>query len=73
MVGVCKFKFKVQVCSFGPHSVLAFRGVVTTNKTVSVRKLSIGTRSSNYCSRGRAISVTYSKCVFVNLVIQHAK
>jgi hypothetical protein len=28
--------------------------------------------SCNHCCSGRAISITYSKCVFVALVIQHA-
>jgi len=27
----------------------------------------------NHCSRGKAISITYSECVFVALIIQHAK
>jgi hypothetical protein len=30
-------------------------------------------RSHNPCCRGEAISITYSECVFVALVIQHAK
>ena len=30
-------------------------------------------RSRNHCCRGKAISITYSKCVTVSLVIQHAK
>jgi hypothetical protein len=30
-------------------------------------------RSRNHCCRGKAISITYSECVFVALVIQHAK
>ena len=29
-------------------------------------------RSSNHCCSGKAIRVTYSECVFVALVIQHA-
>jgi hypothetical protein len=31
------------------------------------------TRSRNHCCRGKAISITYSECVSVALVIQHAK
>ena len=31
------------------------------------------TRSRNHCFRGKAISITYSECVFVALVIQHVK
>jgi len=30
-------------------------------------------RSRNYCCHGKAINITYSKSVFVALVIQHAK
>ena len=30
-------------------------------------------RSRNHCCRGKAISITYSECVSVALVIQHAK
>jgi hypothetical protein len=33
----------------------------------------IEARSHNHCCRGKAISITYSKCVSVALVIQHAK
>jgi hypothetical protein len=29
--------------------------------------------SNNHCRRGKAISITYSECVFVALSIQHAK
>jgi len=29
--------------------------------------------SRKYCCRGKAVSVTYSQCVSVALVIQHAK
>ena len=30
-------------------------------------------RLVNYCSRGKAISITHPECVFVVLVIQYAK
>ena len=30
-------------------------------------------RSRNHCCRGRAKSITYSECVSIALVIQHAK
>jgi hypothetical protein len=30
------------------------------------------TRSSNHCRLGKAISITYSECAVVALVIQHA-
>jgi hypothetical protein len=33
----------------------------------------IKARSCSHCCHGKAISVTYSECVFVALVIQHAK
>jgi hypothetical protein len=29
-------------------------------------------RSCNHCCRGKAISIAYSECVFVALIIQHA-
>jgi len=40
------------------------------NKAVNVRN--IEARSRNHCYRGKVISITYSECVFVALVIQHA-
>jgi hypothetical protein len=33
----------------------------------------IESRSRKYCFRGKAISIAYSECVSVALVIQHAK
>jgi hypothetical protein len=36
-------------------------------------KRNIEARSRNHCCRGKAISITYSECVSVALVIQHAK
>jgi hypothetical protein len=36
-------------------------------------KRNIEARSRNHCCRGKAVSVTYSECVSVALVIQHAK
>ena len=36
-------------------------------------KRNIDARSRNHCCRGKAISITYSECVSVALVIQHAK
>jgi hypothetical protein len=36
-------------------------------------KRSIEARSRNHCCRGKAISITYCECVYVALVIQHAK
>ena len=43
------------------------------NKTGSVLYRNMEARSRNHCCRGKAINITYSKCVFVALVIQHAK
>jgi hypothetical protein len=37
------------------------------------RPCKIEARSRNRCCRGKAISITYSECVSVALVIQHAK
>jgi hypothetical protein len=36
-------------------------------------KCKIEDRSCNLCYSGKAISITYSECVFVALVIQHAR
>ena len=36
-------------------------------------KRNIEARSRNHCCRGKAISITYSACVFVALVIQCAR
>jgi hypothetical protein len=36
-------------------------------------KGNINARSRNHCCRGKAISITYSECVSVDGVIQHAK
>jgi predicted transcriptional regulator len=36
-------------------------------------KRSVETRSRDHCCRGKAISITYSECLSVALVIQHAK
>ena len=33
----------------------------------------IEARSRNHCCHGKAISITYSECVFIAVVIQHAK
>jgi hypothetical protein len=45
---------------------------VLYNKTVYVQR-NIEARSHNRCCCGIAISVTYSECVFVALVMRHAK
>ena len=36
-------------------------------------KRDIEARSSYHCCRGKAASITYSECVFVALVMKHAK
>ena len=36
-------------------------------------KCNVESLSRNHCSRGKAISVTYSECVSVALFIQHSK
>jgi hypothetical protein len=38
-----------------------------------VYKRNIETRLRNHCCRGKALSITYSRCMSVALVIQHAK
>ena len=45
--------------------------LVSWNKTGNVRKRSTEARSFNHCCRGKAMSITYSECVFVTSVIQH--
>ena len=35
--------------------------------------VNIDTRSCNNCCTGEAVNVTYSECLFVVLIIQHAK
>jgi hypothetical protein len=37
------------------------------------RTLCIEARSRNHCCRGKAISITYSECLSVALIIRHAK
>jgi hypothetical protein len=36
-------------------------------------KRNIEARSRNHCFRGKAVSITYSECMSVALVIQHVK
>jgi hypothetical protein len=43
-----------------------------TGDRQSTYKCKIEARSCNHCCCGKAISITYSECVFVALVIQHA-
>jgi hypothetical protein len=45
---------------------------MTKKDTQCTYKRSIEVRSRNHCCRGKAISITYSECVSVALVIQHA-
>jgi len=44
--------------------------ILKINKTGNVVQRNI---SNNHCCRGKAVSITYSECVFVALGIQHAK
>jgi hypothetical protein len=43
-----------------------------TDRQTIYLKPNIEARSRNHCYRGRAISIAYSVCVFVDLVSQHA-
>ena len=45
----------------------------TFNKTGMYVQSTTETRSSNHCCRGKVISITYSECVSIALVRQHAK
>jgi len=42
-----------------------------TRQTLYVQR-NIKGRSYNHCCSGKAVTITYSECVFVTLVIQHA-
>jgi hypothetical protein len=46
--------------------------VNVTRHTIKVQR-NIEARSCNHCCCGKAVTVTYSECVTVALVIQHAK
>ena len=43
-----------------------------SKKRGNVRKRNMGGRSPNYCCHGRTLIITYSECVFVDLLIQLA-
>jgi hypothetical protein len=45
----------------------------TIQDTQCTYNVNIEVRSHNHCCRVKAISITYSECVSVALVIQHAK
>ena len=45
--------------------------MIKTRQLIYVQR-NIEARSCNHCCRGKAIIITYSKCVFVALTIQHA-
>jgi hypothetical protein len=64
------------------HAIFAL--ITTTNnlrynaegeahKTGNVQFVDNGVRSRKHCYHGKATSITYSECVSVALVIQHAK
>ena len=44
-----------------------------SKKRGNVRKRNMGGRSPNHCCHGKTLIITYSECVFVALVIQHAQ
>jgi hypothetical protein len=46
---------------------------LTHNKTDKVRIRYTEARSREHCCDVRAISITYSECMFVTTIIQHAK
>ena len=52
------------------HPALRTYDTFTNNANVGIN---VGVRSRNHCHRRKAISITYSQCVPVALVIQHAK
>jgi len=54
------------------HGVLLCRLIRILQKIGNVCKRNTEARSCNHCCRGEAVSITYSECVSVALVIQHA-
>ena len=67
---ICNVNFsKLQVMHFhkSEHGSIA----VVTRQAMYVWRNN-ETRSCNYCCGGKAISITYSECGFIALVIQHA-
>ena len=59
----------VQVCSL----IRACLQCHNLKRQQCMYKRSIDAHSLKHCCRGKAISITYSECVSVALVIQHAK
>jgi len=70
----------------GTQNVWSYRRMVKANSHISrfhcnktITRQAMSTyrntkaRSRNHCCRGKAINITYSECVSVALVIQHAK
>jgi hypothetical protein len=59
------------------YSFSSYRAVNTISISVIKRQMiykgNIKARSRNRCYRGKAINISYSECVSVALVIQHAK
>jgi hypothetical protein len=53
-------------------TIFLSRSYITTRQALYVLR-NFEAQWSNHCCRGRAISITYSKCVFVTLVILYAQ
>jgi hypothetical protein len=54
-------------------SVMVLNVMLTFNMIRNIRMTGIEENSHNHCSHGKAISVTYSECVFVALCTRHVK
>jgi len=78
-----KFVAWLKVCSRMKHEIVSLSGPclnfetvrkLTLKRTGSVYKYkqNIEARSCRHCYRGKAISITYSECLFVSAVLQHA-
>ena len=60
---LCRIPFSKYVCRFRVQPL----------KFTVKNKMGMEVRSHNHCCHGKAINITYSGCVSVTLVIQHAK
>jgi hypothetical protein len=57
--------------SFIPENIIIPLQKLSGNRERELKNNEAGKRSCKHCCRGKAISVTYSQCVFVDLGNQH--
>ena len=65
-------RYEINCDAFLHIDVNPEKHTCNTDKTSNVPKRNNVARSRNHCCSGKAISITYSECVFVALGIQHA-